>query len=196
MGLFGRNKKEEAEKEVAMHLPALPKLPEFPVMGEEMMQIHKLPSFPSNNLGTKFSQNTIKDAVTGEEGGDFPDDDADDFADEEKGRMMQEPLKKPLTEEMGEKRFPSRFSSEERRFPSRTSSEVSQEPVFIRIDKFEGAMKIFNETKKKISEIESALEGIKELKDKEEREIQLWENELRLMKDKIEKVDRDIFSKV
>lgn len=183
MGLFGKNKKEEKKKDVTPQLPALPKLPEFPTLDEELMQIHRLPSFPSSYLGTKLSQNTIKDAVTGEESY-YSDEDANDFTDEENMRM-QEPLKRPLTEEMGDRRFPSRFSSG-----------MTQEPVFIRIDKFEEARGVFNETRRKISEIEATLEEMKGIKEKEDKELQSWESEVKSMKDKIEKVDRDIFSKV
>ena len=75
MGLFGTNKKEEKKKEEIPQIPALPKLPEFQGFGDfgydGTAQIHKLPSFPSSSLGTKFSQNTIKEAVTGDERGDF-----------------------------------------------------------------------------------------------------------------------------
>ena len=185
MGLFGNNKKEEKKKEEVLQLPALPRLPEFPGPEEEVMRIHGLPSFPSSYLGTKFSQNTIKEAVTGDKEGDFSDEDADDFANEDDSRMMQEPLKRPLTEEMGSRRFSPNFSKG-----------MTPGPVFIRVDKFEGAMEVFNETRRKISEIEVALEEIKSIKEKEERELQSWENKIKLMKDQIEKVDRDVFSKV
>ncbi|MBS3086350.1 hypothetical protein J4422_01475 [Candidatus Pacearchaeota archaeon] len=190
MGLFGKDKKEEKKKDEIPQLPSLPKLPEFPGFEEDStqsMQIHRLPSFPSGSLGTKFSQNTIKEAVTGEERGDFSNEDANDFEDEDVDtmRVMQKPLKKPLTEELGNRRFPSGFSGG-----------MAPEQVFIRIDKFENAMSIFNQARKKISEIEATLEEIKGIKEKEDRELEAWENEIKSMKDQIEKVDRDIFSRV
>ena len=194
MGLFGRNKKEEIVKEDVPQLSMLPKLPEFPSLDEELTRIHSLPSFPSNTLGTRLSQNTIKDAVLGNEE-ESSNENADD---EENMSIMREPLKKPVTEEMGEKRFPSRLLREapQESFPSKLSNGMSQEPVFIRVDKFEGAIAVFNETRRKMSEIELALEEIKKVRDKEDRELQSWESEIRSMKDKIEKVDRAIFSKI
>ena len=190
MGLFGKNKKEERKNDEIPQLPALPKLPEFPGFEEDSpqsTQIHRLPSFPSGSLGTRFSQNIIKEAVTGEERGDFSNEDANDFEDEDVDtmRVMQKPLKKPLTEELGNKRFPSKLSGM-----------AAPEQVFIRIDKFEDAIGVFNRTKKKISEIEVALEEIKGIKEKEDRELEAWENEIKSMKDQIEKVDRDIFSRL
>lgn len=184
MGLF--NKKKEVKKEVSS-LPDLPKLPKLPRQDDEEKQIHKLPSFPSNSLGTRFSHNTIKEAVTGEEEDELL---ADDFLDKDEMRMMQEPARKPLTEEIGEK-TPSRL----RKLESEREKGII-EPIFIRIDRFEEALKIFNETKKKISEIERILGDIKGIKEKEENELRIWENEIRSMKGQIEKVDKDIFSKI
>jgi len=69
-------------------------------------------------------------------------------------------------------------------------------PVFIRIDKFEESLRIFKETKDKLDEIESLLNQTKELKDKEEEELSSWEKEIQDMKSQIDRVDRDIFSKV
>ena len=188
MGLFSRKKKEDLRPrpfENVPLLPSLPKLPDFPRLeGSEYgdsMQIHKLPSFPSSSLGAKFSQDTIKDAVAGEEGG-F--DGGEGSMDEDEMRMaQQEPLRRPMAEEFG---MGPRFSS----------TKMRGEPVFIRIDKFEEALKIFNDAKRKISDIERVLDEIKVVKEREEKELQSWENEVKAMKDQISRVEKDIFSKI
>jgi len=193
MGLFGKNKKGENEKNDVPQLPSLPKLPEFPGMNDSdygMSEIHRLPSFPSSSLGTKFSQNTIKEAVTGGEEGDISDGEANDFSDEDNMRMMQPPLRRPSTEEMSSRLSPSR------RFPEMTGTTPSSGPVFIRVDKFKDALGTFNETKRRIIEMEKVLENIKEVKEKEDRELQSWESEIKSMKDQIEKVDREVFSRM
>lgn len=182
MGLF--SKKEVKKPIQAPKLPELPKLPDFPSFGEDDdKQIHRLPSFPSSSLGTKFSQDTIKGAVTGEEE-DLDDEvgNADDFAENDM-QMMPKPLKKAMTRDMA-----SGFSPQKMTRPA--------EPVFIRVDKFQDAMKIFNETKKKVGEIEKILADLKTLKEKETHELNSWENEIKSLKDQIEKVNMDIFSKV
>ncbi len=176
MGLFNKGKKEVKVGGVPS-LPELPKLPDFPTLEEEDNRMHKLPSFPYTSLGTKFSQSTIKDAVAGGREGYG---DADEFADADKMRMMQEPLRRPTTEEMG----------------MRPMMKTGAEPVFVRLDKFEDALKIFSEIKRKLSEINRLLEETKRLKEKEEGELQAWENEIRSMKEQIERVDKDIFSKI
>ncbi len=186
MGLFKKDKKEAIRKELPS-LPDLPKLPDFPGLENEDMQISKLPNFPYNSLGSKFSQNAIKEAVTLEEEGDGLSN-ADEFASEDSDemRMMQEPLRTPFAEER-ENRFSQTKFSKKRNF---------EEPIFIRIDRFEDALKIFNDTKDKLSEMETALEEIKRIREKEEGELHSWREEIKIMKEHIEKVDRDIFSKI
>ena len=186
MGLF--KKKKEGKKETSVPaLPKLPKLPELPRADDEEKQIHKLPSFPPNSLGTRFSRNTIKEAVAGEKEDELL---ADDFLDEDEMRMMQEPARKPLTEEIGEEK-PSRL----KKYDVEREEGIT-EPIFIRLDRFEEALKIFNEMKKKVSEIDGVLEDIKKVKEKEDNELKIWENEIRSMKEQVEKVDKDIFSKI
>ncbi len=102
MGLFNKkDKKEEMKRSVmgAPELPELPKLPELPPMhniSHEENTLPQLPTFPNNQLGNKFSQNTIKEAVAGkkEEKEVF---DAEDFP--EQHGMMQKPLKRSFSQE-------------------------------------------------------------------------------------------------
>jgi len=181
-------KKKEVEKDGMPMLPELPKLPELGNFDDDDRHIHKLPSFPHNSYGTKFSQDTIKEAVTGEK--EMSSSDAEDWdEDEDEMRMTQEPLRKPMTSEIDDEDMPS----ERRNF---TNTRNSSEPVFVRIDLFEEALKTFNEAKKKISEIEKNLIEIKRVREKEDMELASWEKEVNAMKNQIGKVERDVFSKV
>ena len=49
---------------------------------------------------------------------------------------------------------------------------------------------------RKITEIEKMFRDIKEIKEKEERELEFWKEEIRNIKEKIERVDKNIFSKL
>jgi len=187
MGFF--SKKEKKGEMGVPSLPRLPRLPDFPDM-EPMSDraIHQLPIFPSNSIGKKFSRDSIKDAVSGERGEkDFY---ADEFSDDEM-RMMREPLRRPMTKEMEEE-------TEEgfERAGKMSSFRQEAEPVFVRIDRFEEGLKLFEGIKNQISEIERVLAETKRLKEKEEAELHSWENELKRMREEIEKMGRDIFSKV
>ena len=194
MGWF--NKKETKKEEIAS-LPELPKLPEFPkIKGKinDLPEIHQLPSFPNNSLGEKFSQNAIKEAVSGKKEGEEVFE-ADDFAPtEDEMLMMQKPLKKPLTKEIPFFEKGNKKTSKE--FKEVIGRIKKTKPIFIRIDQFEESLNIFEETKKKILEIEKMLEDTKKIKEEEGKELEFWESEIQTIKGQIEKIDKNIFSKI
>lgn len=76
------------------------------------------------------------------------------------------------------------------------SSYRKNEPVFIRIDKFEASLKTFEKVKKQISEIEKNLKDIEDIKLEEEKQLVTWKSEIIKIKEQIEKVDKDIFSSI
>lgn len=184
MGWFEKNKKEKLGEESLSALPELPKLPTLPQIGGKDIkfsdnQISQLPSYPPDSFGEKFSQNAIKEAVTGKIG-DEEVFDADDSLDEIEKKMMPKPLK-VLTKDSYENLKPNMGTIE---------------PVFVRIDKFEESLRIFEKTKSKISEIEKLLVEMKGINEKEEKELQSWEKEVQIMKKNFEKINQDIFSKI
>lgn len=191
MGLFKKKpKKEEIKKRKPEpgKLPELPKLPEFPDFEtDEKKELSKLPRFPNDSLGEKFSQNTIKEAVTGkkEENDEVPE--ADEFVLREE-QMMRRPLGQSVREPSTEP-ISATF-----REAAKKVKEI--EPIFIRLDKFEESLHAFDKAKEQIKEIEKMLRNIKSLKEEEEKELHLWEREVQTTKQQIEKIDQDIFSKV
>ena len=195
MRLFKKKEKKD-EKKYVPSLPELPRLPDFPRLEDQDPDLKKslsqLPRFPSNSLGKKFSQESIKDAVTGEKEG-IGGSDVDEF--ETVGRM-KEPLKQSVRELPYEDMEEYGEDEEPMGIPRARMMRREAEPIFIRIDKFEEGLRIFEETKRKITEIEKILGETKRIKEKEERELQDWGNELRTIKNQIEKIDRDIFSKI
>lgn len=175
MGWFSKNKKEEAK----FSLSELPKLPSLPKLDsrdfDSNESLPQLPSLPSSSFGEKFSQNAIKDAVSGSSGKKGGMEDADESEDV----MMQMP--------------PKNFAHEEHK---RRMDGKRTEPVFVRIDKFEESMHVFEKAEKKIGEMEELFRDIKKLKEEEERELDSWENKIQLVKKQIEKIDNEIFSKI
>jgi len=181
MGLF---KKKEKKQEIPRlpELPALPELPDVPKTEDfSDEKISELPSFPNDSLGDKFSQNTIKEAVSGKKR--VEEVEANEFAGEGIGMRG---MRKPLVREGTEREF----------FPKVEQKMMEEEPVFVRMDKFEEGSKEFEEIKEKITEIEKMFRDIKEIKEKEERELEFWKEEIRNIKEKIERVDKNIFSKL
>ena len=188
MSLFGKNKKGESiqnaktEASSLPSLPELPELPELPSLDEEDKTIHQLPSFPSNSFGERFSRNAIKEAVSGKN---------EEFQGYEK-------MRKPLTREI-----PSDFRAPQKSMARvvpeefrEAATRVREEPIFIRIDKFEESLKTFEKIKDKIMEMDKMLRDTKNIKEEEEKELNSWEEEVQKIKGQIEKINRDIFSKV
>lgn len=176
MKWFGKNKKEKFGDTSFATLPELPKLPKLPQINSKDVDFSdapsQLPSYPPGSLGEKFSQNAIKEAVTGKTG-DEEVLDADESLDEIEKKMMPKPLDRNLKTKV-----------------------TTLEPVFVRIDKFEEGLKIFERTKVKISEIGKLLEEMKKINENEEKELQSWEKEIQIMKKNFEKINQDIFSKI
>jgi len=200
MGWFNKKKNEEKESPSLSELPKLPELPKIEEGKEDDLSIHQLPSFPNNSLGEKFSQNTIKEAVTGKKEGEEVFE-TDDFAQtKDDMRMMQKPPKKSPTKEFsyskrGEERTPKTKEVPEE-FKEAARIVKKAEPIFIRIDKFEESLHVFEKTKEQILEIEKMLKDIKKIKEEEERELEFWENKIQTTKEQIEKIDKNLFSKI
>lgn len=200
MVIFKKSKKGDSQandnSEGPPQLPELPKLPEIPnndysKENSDNYESNQLPSFPQNNLGDQLSQNTIKEAVSGEK-----EDEEDSWADEfdqypEEDQMMS-------TESLEEPPEPTTRNYNQSSFeiPREYQKNNKKEPVFVRLDKFEDGMKTFEKLKEKTMDIEKLLKEIKKEKEEEEKEIENWEKELESMKSKIESLNKSIFSKI
>jgi hypothetical protein len=194
MGLFNKeekNRKEKKREEIPPRLPELPELPEFPGIEENLEEdIPQLPSFPNGSLGNKFSQDTIKEAVTGKKG--VGDMEMDEFGGEYMPRMQKSPIKEREEYPQFQKQTPAREYPE---FEKQTSVKETG-PLFVRIDKFEEGSKILGEIRKKILDIERTFRDLKKIEEDEEKELKFWEEEVTKIKEKVEKIDNNIFSKL
>ncbi len=101
----------------------------------------------------------------------------DEFAPLKEERRIPKPIRKPLRREFEE-------------------AELKEEPVFIRIDKFEESLGLLEKTKKQISDIQEMLTDIKKIREDEDTELRHWEKEIQTVKEQIERIDKDIFSRV
>lgn len=76
------------------------------------------------------------------------------------------------------------------------SKTKQEEPIFVRIDKFQNAKKDFKEIQKKIKQIELTLRKVQEEKLKEDKEVSSWIENLEKVKSRLNEIDSEIFSKV
>ena len=189
MGLFSR-KKDEKE---APELPQLPKLPQIPFQNTSKIQdiplnpnndasrSTTLPSFPTSNFGNKMNQSTIKEAVE-EHNNKIPED---EFSQMTPSIIPRMPQSRPRSLEM------SNWQNQN------TETRVKRtEPIFVKLEKFESALSTFNEIRLRIGEIDSLLKDIREVKRKEEAELEEWENEIETIKARLDQIDKDIFNKL
>lgn len=159
----------------------LPDLPDFPDDGSREA-LPQLPSFPNSPLGDRFSNNAIKEAVA-------PEEEKEDF-DEDL------PTKKSFTQEIAPFQPVTRRKEIPRGFEEAASRVRKTEPIFIRLDKFEESLHTFKKVKEKVTEIEKMLQQTKRVKEEEEKELEYWETEIQKIKEQVEEIDKEIFSKV
>jgi hypothetical protein len=187
--LFGKKEeKTKKEKKKEVKIPKLPELPPLPselgpppkpIPGKIKDELPPLPSFPTSATGDKLGRETVK-------------------------QTMREPPEevpigkpgRPLTRELEEKELTGYSLIPKRTVVKETKPLIKPQPVFVRIDKYEKSMAKFQEVKKKILEIENILREVKELKGREETELQEWEQEIQDAKNKLDEIDQTIFQKL
>lgn len=213
MGLFKSKKIEEKP----LSLPELPRLPELDFNSSKPTEVKRplqaLPSFPSSSLGNKFSQNTIKDAVSGEVRGDILPDDTEELEDDyedledydEEIETTTEIKKIPSTSEaLRVREIDSDTDFRTNKMPVKSATPIKEivtprnkdDSVFIKLERFEESLDLFGDMKKQLAEAEKLLNKIKEVKEQENDELISWTTKMESMKNQIEKIDKNIFSKI
>lgn len=74
--------------------------------------------------------------------------------------------------------------------------EEEKGPVFIRLDKFKSAKSSLSDIKEKIDEINELLRKTREIRQKEEQELDYWEKETHEIQNKINSITENIFEKI
>lgn len=171
--------KEETDKSSLPELPGLSDMPELPALPpSNKSTVQPLPTFPRTTLGESQGLGAIKNIVEENKEYDYE-------------IRKTNPIEKRTIElsEMTATQTPRKsFLSE--------ASISQKEPVFVKLDKFQDAIKKFSDIKIKVNEIEDALNKIREIKDKEEQELKSWEQEVQMIKDKVEVIDSSLFNKI
>ena len=172
MSLFQR--KEEERKQLP-ELPGMSTLPDLPPLPPLKSDVSPLPSFSRNEfsatsgMGIQAIKATIRDGSA--KGLEY---------------MPKEEVEKRTIE----------VSDRESIRAAMTPKTISKEPVFIKLDKFKEASEKFNEVKEKVSEIENSLRKLKEIKEKEDAELKSWDEEMQLIRQKVEAIDNSLFNKI
>ncbi len=206
MGLF--KKKEEVPKIPTSS--SLPSLPSLPPIGEQSVKkdLPELPSFPANTKNENINQEMVKSAVS-----DIPSPGAEELSMEapEVFPPVEEPKKEsvipqaPMQNLIPEPPMPTIQAPQEMKpkmvqSPSSSmhpsQSLKSDEPIFVRIDKFQSAQKSFEEIKSKMTEVDTVLNKIKDVKLQEEKELKNWTEDIEKLKSRLAEIDNDIFNRL
>lgn len=208
MGLFSKDEK----------IPSLPKVSTLPELPKESKEPEKkdlpgLPSFPTTSKNENLNQEMVKSAVV-----DMPSPGENEVNVEiPKGIHVREegeeevgippvPSSKPIPVIPKAPTLPpiatptpvaTSPTPAAAPAPAVTSHRSSlNEPIFVRIDKFQSSQKNFVQIKEKIEKIELVLKKIEEVRLKEEDELVGWTEDITKIKSQLAEVDADIFDQI
>ena len=193
-------------------IPTSPALPELPKLEqpEPKKDLPELPSFPATSKNDNLNQEMVKSAVV-----DTPSPGENEVSGQtatlpaiesskEKSSIppkpsiqnpISSPPKMPLIPEA-----PKPTVEEVPKIPTVQSpskpTQHANEPIFIRIDKFQTSQKNFETIKDKVSQIESVLKKIKDVKSQEEEELKGWAKDVEKIKSRLGEINDDIFNQI
>jgi hypothetical protein len=147
-------------------IPSAPVLPSLPP--KEEVKVAELPSIPGNMTNDNFNQEMIKSAISDTE----KREDSMDAIKEE----IEELPKLPSTQEIETDFTPS-----------------SKKAIFVKIDKFNKAQSALRDIEVNVREISSEIKSLKEIKTREIKELDLWDEELKKINARLSRIDSNIF---
>ncbi|MFA5485233.1 MAG: DUF948 domain-containing protein [Candidatus Pacearchaeota archaeon] len=178
MGLFKSN------NEAIPEIPPAPVLRGFPKMDLDDRTIPELPTLPSkNSINEKFNQQIVKSAINDNFEDNYNyENQEDDF--DEINRIKEKFTNLELAPQRGYN------------LPQQNPPLPERNTVFVKIDKFKSLQKTLAEMQEKIKELSKQVQNLKQVKTKELEEINLWDDQMRKMNQKLSKIDSDMFGEV
>ncbi|MEK6890991.1 MAG: hypothetical protein AABX03_02540 [Nanoarchaeota archaeon] len=224
MGFFSKNKKSFSnDSQESMGLPELPSLSDMPQFSQSSDSMNRkpsmLPSLPNSKSADEFNKTAIKETVSNYDDYNIPESEKyppiiqkpraieyDPYSRQNPQNVNEDnmiPSQFPIqskqnTFEMSE--YPKMKKGFQPQMPPQSQQNFSKlkrkEPLFVKLDKIENTISALNEIKLRISELDSLLRNIKEIKMKEEQELREWERELETIKTRLDQVDKDLFKDI
>jgi hypothetical protein len=180
MGLFHK-------KEKVPEIPLASNVPELPEVSRSVSS--ELPSLPKG-LGEQANRAMVKSAVNDL---DLPQEVEDENGIQElsKDFKFEESVLQPPTD-----LIPS-LPKQEAKPVSVNNSDVSMsnDPIFVKIEKFQIAKKELQEINKNIKSVEAVLGKLNEIKSREDKEVTQISESLSSIKTKLASIDSNVFKK-
>lgn len=203
MGWFSKKEEVPEVEHASSRINSIPELPSFPNQ-QKKDSLPELPSFPNNASSQNLNQEIVKSAVSDLDSS--PEEDNEVESQEvvktlPKKEIFQNTMNIPSKKEMNSPipSPPKRIEQPKitpKIMPGKNSSLNDDEPIFVRLDKFQSAQKSLDTIMKRISEIDFTIKEIKEVKDKEDEELSKWAKETEELKSLVSKIDDEIFGKI
>lgn len=170
MGLFSKS-------DNVPRIPPAPVLPELPKR-EKASELPSLPGNPSNdNLNRAIIKSAINDSETPE---------VDEVDEDEVGIN-------PIDERIP---LPPSYSDRLREVEGVEVRPGAGGTIFVKIDKFHRAQGALRDIEDKVREISSEVNTLREVKIKEIKELEAWDDELKKINGRLSKIDSSIFGGV
>jgi len=80
--------------------------------------------------------------------------------------------------------------------PKEDTTIMPEQPFFVRIDKFSETKENFHRINQKMKEMEKILDSLESTKNEEDRELNLWKEDMNEMKSLLRNIDKEIFNKI
>ena len=160
---MGLFNRKKKEENKILPLPEFPRLPNEPSFPFYDEQLHEKESLSKLPQKSDFTKSTA----------------TSDFF--EKKVMTPKFDKEIEFDEMSPRRSPLTLEKRE------------EKPVFVKIDKYRESMKSLDSIKSKLEEADNLLKTLTKLRQDEERELEDWQNTLNEIRQKLLKMDKDLF---
>lgn len=80
-----------------------------------------------------------------------------------------------------------------RKSPLTAIERNDDKPLFVKVDKYKESAKTVESIKSKLEEADAVLKNLTRLREEEEKELQEWQSSLDEVRQKLMKVDKDLF---
>lgn len=77
--------------------------------------------------------------------------------------------------------------------PLTTKARGEEKPIFVKIDKYKAAISTIEDIKAKLENIEKILRNLNKIKSEEEDELENWQRDVSIIKEKLLSVDKNLF---
>lgn len=192
--MFGAKKSTGGELPDLPMSGALPSMRDYqrtmlPPIEPQNDEVNGLPSFPDSLMNKGFSQSMIKSAVEDE------DKELPELPEWNEEPIQTKPVRTMEVDAWNPRSMPKQNKgSMTDSLRASTNSQMNEKrPIFVKLEKFKEARDSLIKISEKLEQMDELLLMIKDLKAKEDEEINSWEKDIENIKSRILFINKEIF---